>query len=168
MSPRTRLLLFVSLGLNLFLVGLIVGGLTLGARDRATRGHAKSRSLISVAERLEPANRESFHALLRREAEEARPRVRALRQARGEAATAVTADPYDPQAAAAALDRARAEELALRRELDREVLVYAVRLSPDERALLAEALRRRGGWRPMRSGHEPGRADSAAKDERSR
>jgi uncharacterized membrane protein len=147
-SGRARLLLWGSLALNLFLAGLIVGALLLGERGRRDRGPKPPRSLLAAAEQFEPAEREAFEALLLRKAQESRPQARALRRARGEVRAAISAEPYDPAAAVAAMDRARAQEIALRRELDSAVLEFATRLDAEERAALAEAMRRRGGsWR---------------------
>jgi uncharacterized membrane protein len=52
-------------------------------------------------------------------------------------------DPYDPDVVREALARARTEELAARGGFDEAVTAYAAQLEPQERAVLAEALRRR-------------------------
>ena len=143
---RLKLALLLSLGLNLFLVGLLVGGL-LSGRDDERRPRRGAGHYWAAAERFDPADRDAFRAMLRREAEENAPRVRALRQARREAQAAVSAPTLDPAAVQAALARAHREELAVRAEVDAAVLQFATRLDAQERAALGEAMRRPKGRR---------------------
>ena len=163
MSRRARWILWGSLALNLFLAGLLAGLLVRGEPTRGERGPRPSRSLMAAAERFDPQDRDGFRALLKQRARESRPRVRALREARREGAAAVAAQPYDPVTARAAFERARIQELALRRELEAEVLAFAARLDPQERAALAEAMRRRGGRGTGGRGRE-GPRDAPARD----
>jgi uncharacterized membrane protein len=51
---------------------------------------------------------------------------------------------YDAEAVQAALTRVRAEETALRIDLDRTLLEFAARLEPEERAAMAPLLRKGG------------------------
>ena len=150
MSGRARLIFWGSLALNVFLAGLIAGSLVIGARAKAERERDRgqaARSLWTVSEQFEPGRRDEFRAVLEREAEEAKPRVQALRASRREAAEIMAREPFDPTAAAAGFENARMQELALRRDLDQAILAFAVQLTPEERGLLGEAMRRRGGAR---------------------
>ena len=148
---RLQLAFVLSLGLNLFLVGLIVGGLLMSARADVDRGRRRGAGHYwAAAERFDPADREAFRELMRREARENAPRLRAMRQARRDAHDAVAGAPFDPAAARAALARAHQEELALRADVDAAVLEFAQRLDPKERAALAEAMRRPKGRRGSR------------------
>lgn len=152
-SGRLRLLLGLSLALNLFLGGLIVGARVIDAR-KPERGSRGGNPFWAAAERLDATDAERLRALLRQKAEDTRPRVRALRAARREAAAAMAASDYDPPAVRAALNRARAEELALRQEVDEAVIAFAVTLDPEDREAIAPVFRRgrkgRGG--PPRDG----------------
>ena len=146
---KLQLALLLSLGLNLFLVGLLVGGLLMKPRGKAESGRPRGVGHYwTAAAAFDPADRAAFQDLLRRESEENAPRVKAMRQARREARDAVSGGTFDPGAAQAALARAHAEEFALRRDVDAAVLSFAARLDADERAALGEAMRRpkrRGG-----------------------
>lgn len=146
---RLKLLLALSLGLNLFLCGLMVGERLREARQPERTPHRRM-SYLSAAERLDPADAERLRALLNQKAEDTRPRVQAVRAARREAAAAMAAPDYDPTAVRSALERARTEELALRREVDEAVIAFALTLSQEDREALAPVLRRRGGRGPGR------------------
>ena len=152
-GSRLRIAFFVSLGLNLFLVGLLVGGLLTG-RDRTPErprvrgaGH-----YLAAAQRFDDADRQAFEALLRREAQENAPRIAEMRRARREAQRAMGGETYDPEAVRAALGRAHQAELAVRADVDTAVLQFAERLDADERAALGEAMRRPKGRRGARGG----------------
>lgn len=155
MSGRWRLLLAVSLALNLFLAGLIAGALATQARS-PKRGPPRGNPYWAAAERLEADDAERLRSLLRQRAEDTRPRVRALRAARREAAAAMAAPDYDPAVVRAALARAQAEELALRREVDEAMIGFALTLDPDEREAIAPVFRRgRGQGGRDRGGESP-------------
>lgn len=162
MTPgRLRLLLALSLALNLFLGGLIAGALFTGARER-DRPHPRRPSYLAAADRLDPDDAERLRTLLRQKADDTRPRVEALRAARREASAAMAAPDYNPEAVRAALERARAEELALRREVDDAVIAFALTLDPEGREALAPIFRRRKGRHggpdgPGRGGDRDGR-----------
>ena len=148
MSGRARILLIASLALNLFLAGALGGLLWLdGRHGKGSHGRGGGRGFSAAAEQLSPDKREAFRALLHREAEEARPRVQVIRAARRQAAAAMAAEPYNPEAVRTALARASAEELALRADFERAVIEFAATLPPNERAAVGQALRKgpRGG-----------------------
>jgi uncharacterized membrane protein len=138
-----RLLLALSLALNLFLGGSIVGALWAGERKEDKEPPRKGqRGYMAAAERLDPDDAERLRTLLRQKADDARPRVEVLRAARREAEAAMAAPDYNPDAVRAALERARTEELALRREVDNAVIAFALTLEPEGREALAPVFRR--------------------------
>ena len=144
MTARSRILLIASLALNLFLVGLLIGVFMNGPRrEHDERGPPRGqRSFWAAAEQLDPVDREAFHALLRQEAQEARPRMQVARSARREAASLMASEAYDPAAVRAALARARAEEFAVRDGLDQAIIAFSARLDAEERAAVGQAFRR--------------------------
>jgi uncharacterized membrane protein len=168
-SGRTRLLLIASLALNLFLAGLIGGALLLDRKPGTEPHHEPPpgrRSFWAAAEQLQPAQRDAFRAVLRREAEEGRPRLQALRQARRDAAAAMSAPDYEPAAVREALARARTEELALRSDVEEAVVAFAATLEPQDRAVLGQALRRRPGGLRRDTGPRPeGQAKGQPREE---
>jgi uncharacterized membrane protein len=146
-------LLVLSLAGNLFLGGLILGaGVLKGERgERGSRHAAFSRAL----EQLDSADAEALQTLIRSKGEQAEPRVQALRAARREVQALMARPDYDPAAVRAALTRVRIEEAALRDNLDRELIDFATRLDPEERAAIAPLLRKGGrGWRGARRSEE--------------
>lgn len=145
-SGRMRLLFALSLALNLFLGGLIAGALIArGGKDDKDHRRSGPRGYMAAAERLDGADAERLRNLLRQKADDARPRVAVLRAARREAEAAMAAPDYNPDAVRAALERARTEELALRREVDNAVIAFALTLEPEDRQALAPMFRRRKG-----------------------
>ena len=159
MNGRTRLLLIASLALNLFLAGLIGSALLLDRKPEKEPHRHGRRSFWAAAEQLDPAQRDAFRQVLRQKAEEARPRLQALRQARRDAAAAMAAEPYDPEAVRLALARARTEELALRGGVEEAVVSFAATLDQEDRAVLGQALRRRPGGPRRDMGPKPERRE---------
>ena len=167
MTPRTlAAALVVSLTLNVFVVAA-VGGAVVMRHHRMAEERARSpkmgNPIMRIAERLPEDVRARYMARLRQDGAAVRPRMKAARAARAEAAKALAADPYDPSAVTAALDRARSEEAATRATLENTVVDFARDLKPEERALIAQALwephgRRHGG----REGFDRDRKPDAA------
>ncbi|MBW3560051.1 MAG: periplasmic heavy metal sensor [Proteobacteria bacterium] len=150
MRERTlKIALAASLAGNLFLVGLIAGTRLLGEHKREQGAPSRSGGrFAAVVERLDPADAEALREVMRQEGEQAEPRVQALRARRRELETAMGRPDYDPIAVRTALARVRAEETALRADLDRTLLEFATRLEPEERVALSPLFRKSGrGWR---------------------
>jgi uncharacterized membrane protein len=144
-----RLLLAASLAGNLFLGGLILGaGVLKGRGPEQGRRHA---SYTQALEKLDPADAEALRELMRTRGERAEPRLQALREARRQVKALMSRPDYDPAAVRMALTRVRIEEMALRDNLDRDLIDFATRLDPEERAAIAPLLRKGGrGFRPER------------------
>ncbi len=130
--------LIVSLALNALLLGAILGG---GWMLTRVPTPAATSRLRDAGDGLSAAQQPRFRAMLR----ETRIANRALtdraRQARGEAAAALVAQPFDEATLAQALDRARDADLALRRAREAAMVRFAATLLPDDRAALAAGLR---------------------------
>ncbi|MDQ2092252.1 periplasmic heavy metal sensor [Marimonas arenosa] len=164
-QPRTRrsvkIVLFLSLALNLLVLGLVIGAMA-GHRfdhDRRSVYHDRAGGPLTAA--LSPADRRAIGKALREAARETRPsraRTRAEYQA---VVAALTAEPYDGAAVRAAVER-QLQGLGQRAELGKEMLLRQLdAMSAADRAAYAERLERvlaRGapgapkGRRYMRSG----------------
>jgi uncharacterized membrane protein len=128
------LALAASLAGNLFLGGLILGSKLRGGPEDGRGAPQRSARLADVSERLDPAEADALRNLLRERSEQAEPRLAAIRAARREVDAVMAQPSYDQAAARQALARVRAEEAALRGEVDEALLAFAVRLDPEERA----------------------------------
>lgn len=144
MRDRTlKLALAASLAGNLFLVGLIAGAQLLGERREEREPGRPSRLAVAV-QRLDPEDGAALRALMRAKSQSLRPRVQALRAERRAVEAALGRPDYEAAGVQAALARVRAEETALRIEVDRTLLDFATRLDPEERAAIAPLLRKGG------------------------
>lgn len=147
MTERSRpILLIVSLALNLFLVGTIVGGLVVGQRLRAERPPPArgGPALWAAARELSPEDRAAYREVLRGEDGQARLNLRAARQARAEAWRSLNAEPFDPAVVRKHLSDARAQDAQARGELEDRIVTFAATLSPEDRARFVEGLTRPG------------------------
>jgi uncharacterized membrane protein len=150
-SRRTLyILLFVSLALNLFVIGAAAGVYLFGPRmhGRPPEFRGGGPAMIAAAAGLPDNQRAAYRDALRAEAQKVAPQLREARQVRRQAWTRLAADPADPTAISAELDRARTLEAAARADVDRTILEFAAKLPVADRARLGEALAqppRRGG-----------------------
>ncbi|WP_309644691.1 periplasmic heavy metal sensor, partial [Phenylobacterium sp.] len=140
MSRKTlAIILFISLALNVFLIGAVVGGLVVGQKFRherpsATRG---GQPLWAAGAELPPEKRRAFRGLLRGEAGEVRAGMAEVRAARAAAWRRLDADPFDAAAAKRDLDAARVREMQIRGGVESRIVDFAATLPPAERARLA-------------------------------
>lgn len=157
MSRRTLvILLALSAALNLFVIGAVAGGWWMRERleiRRTPTAAAPAPGWRAMGRRLSPEGREVFRETLQDLAPETAPLAAEGRRNRREAAELMAASTLDAAALNAALDRARAADLALRGKLEGAVVDAATRLSSTDRAVLAENLRRRA-QRPVRAARE--------------
>jgi uncharacterized membrane protein len=140
-SPKTRRwmtwALIASMGLNFALIGLAAGAFFKGPRP----DHVSGPALAQYARALpRPYDRDLRHALRSSRGEWTGPRE-ALRAQRGALAEALTAEPFDVEAVRAILERedALADDLAAR---GKTLLLDQIgRMSAEDRAAFAAALR---------------------------
>jgi uncharacterized membrane protein len=135
-QPWIKWALVASLGLNLAALGVIGGALIKGPPPPAP-GFA----LWHYARALPDPYRHDLGAALRAKSGDWLDRREGLREARAAMSVALTADPFQPEAVAAALARQTTitDELAAR---GGELLIEQIgRMSPEERAAYAEALK---------------------------
>jgi uncharacterized membrane protein len=137
---KLRVALAVSLLFNLFLASaLVAGAVSLRGGGRMINAG----SLRIAGAELPSAERRPFRRTLRDVRRAMRPTVLASRAAKGEAAALLQQPKLDQTAVLAALDRARAADLAVRAAVERRAVAYAATLPPADRAKLAEAMQRR-------------------------
>lgn len=136
-----------SLALNLFLVGLGVGAWALGPRlmqpaPMVVQGQGRAPlPFWASARALSPQYRPAFNAVLRKALMDKVGDVREARAIKRRAFNAMASDHFDAEQVAADLDRARALEVGARARLERDMVLFAATLPPEERANLAEAMR---------------------------
>ena len=147
MSRKTLLItLFVSLALNLFAAGALVGGLVIAARRPPPVAAPAARpgpALWAAGATLPPPERRAYHEILRSEAPQMGEKLREARKARREAWDRMKQEPFDAPGAEQDLDRAMQLEIQARRRVERRLVEFARRLPPEERARFAEGL---GPW----------------------
>ena len=148
MNPR---LVAASLVLNVFLIGAVAGGAgwLLG---RSNPGY----SLESAGGRLPAEDRKAFRQALRQVRLESRQIILDGQQARREAANLLQQPTLDTNALAAALERARNADVAVRARVEQRIIEFAASSPPEDRNLLAEALLRHvGRQRPVPAKNSP-------------
>jgi len=163
MSRRTLLIVaFVSLALNLFLIGGIVGAGVTGLRPHLPRPEARSGpGMMAAARVLTDAQREAWRAMLREQAQASGPALREARAVRRDAWRRIGEEPMDTQAILAELNRSRTLEQEARTAMDRRMVAFVADLPAGERERVGRALsqppehRMRGSGRGG-SGRDPG------------
>lgn len=144
MSRRLRLLLILSLVLNLFVFGAIVGGAIIWHRaQQSPPAAALGRPAIrQAAAALAPEYRRQFRKAFRATAQALRPDVQAAREARQDVAALLSARDYDGQALEAAIRRAREADLRVRVALETRVVAFVQTLPADQRIAFGKELAR--------------------------
>jgi uncharacterized membrane protein len=135
---KLRLPLIISIILNVFLVGAIVGGLV---SLRAPKPHPVV-NLRQAARQLPEPERGDLQRALQTTRVELRQTFRGERQARREAAALLEQPSLDTTALLAALQRVREADIAIRAKLEEQIVAFAATRSLDVRRLLAERIAR--------------------------
>lgn len=139
---KLRVAFAVSLILNVFLAGALTAGyvsLRTGTRM------INAGSLRIAGSELPVSVRRPFRAALRDVRRSMRPTILQSRAEKARAAMLLRQPVIDQAAVNAALDRARAADMAVRAAVERRAISYAADLPLADRAKLADALRERGG-----------------------
>ena len=153
-----KVLLGVSLVLNVFVVGAVAGVLVIRQQVLARAGAGDP--LMNAADALPPNQREAFRALIGPTLLSLRPGLRDARIARHDAMVRFRVQPFDRVAASADFARARADDAAARGRVEETLLDFAAKLPPDQRAVFARGLTRAAVARWIAS--HPGRAPPPA------
>jgi len=141
-----RTALFISLALNLLVIGAVVGGAVAGIRLERTsahdwhdrRGHGRGGFLATLPE----AERSAVRRSLRESFLQSQPERFEARRLREEVRNLAGADTYDAAAVQAALGRMRLADVALLNKFDGAVAEMLTHLSPEQRRDAIEAFSR--------------------------
>ncbi len=151
MMPRLRMLLAVSLLVNVFAVGAIGGGLFMLSRSGGPRAHpAMHPALRAAGDGLPVPDRARFRLAIRTVMQDSRDLVVTARLGRAAAADLFVQPVFDQAGVLAALERARIADLELRRRLETTAVQVAASLPVEERVSLARGLERGGPLRHPR------------------
>lgn len=139
---KLRIVLAVSIVLNLFLAGaLIAGYVSLSAGN----GMINAGALRVAGAELPAAVRKPFRQAMRQARRAMRPTIVGGREAKAAAAALLRQPTVDQPAVDAALDRARTADFAVRAAVERRAVTFAATLSRADRGTLADAMQRRAG-----------------------
>ena len=142
MTSRTlKILLAISIAVNLFALGAIGGGAASWLKT------APRRPIFRAAESLPQGDRDAFRHVLRTVARDARPIQRDARDNRRLAAQLFVQPTIDAAAVNAAMTRARDDDFAVRARLEIAMVGFASTLSQPERTAMARALSQGGPLR---------------------
>jgi uncharacterized membrane protein len=138
MSKAVKIAFIGSLVINLLLLGVIVGRVPRGLEARPTRQQQLDEALKKIPEPAQSRLREHFTQL--RAAGD--PLRRQIDQARGEALQLLAAEPFDQRAYSDQVTKIEELRIELSRRTGQKIKQMAQELSPDERRMLADVLRR--------------------------
>lgn len=154
--------LFASLALNVFIGGAFVGAQLEKARapraERAMAAAVQRNPLVAAVRVLPPEHRQAWRDQNPAFAAAYGPKTREARRLAREAMEGMGAEPFDPQASIAELERARALEHEARVAMDRRIVTFAATLPREERAAFGQALARPRLGRGGRPGDGGGQA----------
>jgi uncharacterized membrane protein len=142
-SRRTLIiLLFVSLALNLFIVGAIAGGFVFGERfhHRRPPQFRGGPPMFAAGASLPDAERGPFLDALRSATDDAKPKIDQARALRRDAWLKLGGDSVDAKGIDASLDQARALEGQARADVEHKIVDFAAHLPAAERGPLSQAL----------------------------
>ena len=167
------LLLFVSLGLNIFALGhmsgkMIVGNPPVEAGERGPRGGFEDPfKIMHHADELSPELREKFRASFREELPLLREEHRKMRALRGELGALMSAESWDSAAISAKLDEISAAQERQRGVFNSAFMSAFETLPAAERKRLIDTADERRNKRHKRR-HRGGRDDGDDKDDKPR
>lgn len=142
--PILLVLLFVSLALNLFILGAAAGVTVL-----ADAFHPKppQAPMMAAAAVLPEAQRDAYRESLSDAAAAARPKLRQARRLRHDAWLRLGADPFDAAGVLADLDRARTLQSEAQDEIDKNIVDLAAKMPAAQRGKIGAALAQPAGQR---------------------
>ena len=143
MSPRNlKILLAVSVLVNVFVLAAICGGLLMRHRLMHEMGPGRGNPMMRAAQDMPEPEQQAFRRQMRAMAAQTLPAITEARTARNAAADGLIAAKPDPIKIKQDLARARAAETLARGQMEDALVQFAVTLEPKARERLAEGLRR--------------------------
>lgn len=145
MSERSiRVLLAVSLALNIFVLGAAAGaGYMWHTQETQRDGAGDQRGLRFAAAGLSPEQRKAFRQALVEARRQSAADIEAARTGREAVARLIEAEPIDAAAVNETLASVRQADMALRGRLEQAVVTFGKELTPADRARLVDGLRGR-------------------------
>jgi len=143
-SRLVRVLVIVSVLLNVFLIGGIVGGGYRWVAAQRSVAAQQARPLRFAAKGLSQERQQQFVEDLQQARRNSRTLAQDSRQGRLDVAQVLAAPQFDPTALDAALARTRNADVALRIRVEQTIATFAGSLSPEERVIFADGLKRDG------------------------
>lgn len=137
-------LLVTSLILNLLFVGFLFGRFFVHGMFGPHFGPPfgpMAFGVVRLIESLPPARRDELRPMLRDSFARMRPQLVAMRTSQAEVDRALTAQPFDVNALQRSLAQLRAQMISTQDDAHVTLIKIAQRLTPQERAQLADALR---------------------------
>jgi uncharacterized membrane protein len=141
-AGKLKLLLAISVVVNLFALGALGGGAAMWFATSARH------PLRAAGDTLPSADRRRFHQMFKTVAQQVRPLQQSARENRHAADLLFVQPMFDAAAAAEALSRARDADLAARTEVETALVGFAATLPQVERQAFANGLGQGGG--PLR------------------
>jgi uncharacterized membrane protein len=165
---RVKIALFVSMALNLLVIGAVAGTMYGVRYNMPVRHYSSGKSedfgLMGITRSMPEARRKEIRKGLGADRARLRPMIEEIRALRRAAADQLAAEPYDRAALEAAIAKVADKEREFRKTAVDMFLSRAETLTPDERRLLADAWRRRS---ESYHRHPSRRGDHRGKDEES-
>ncbi len=150
--------LTISLAVNLFAIGIFIGVVAIGGHGfppRGVDGFGPALQASPALMALEPTSRQLAIEMFQENEDALREEARALRRAQREVVRAMGADPFDAQAARAALDDLRERTDSIQGVLHGYIVDLSRDLSAEERRRLSRTIFRAPPYRIPLAGREP-------------
>lgn len=150
------ILLTVSLAVNLFVVGILIGVVATGGGPWAHRGldpWAGGFQASPAFMALEPESRQLAIERFQENEDALRDQTRALRRAQREVVRTMAAESFDPAAAGEALQALRRQTDAIQEIIHNYLVDLSRNLTPDERERLGRSIFRGPAYRTPLASH---------------
>lgn len=143
-QQTTHIVLAISLGLNLLIVGAAIG---FGLRERP--GPRFPAHLSDSLETVAPEVRDQISAQVRRQRKEGRELHKQMRNEQRQLAKVILSEPFDPEAARGAFASTRQARDAVEKHMHEQMLLVLAELDQQQRAqLIRRILRPHEGGQP--------------------
>src|SRR5476651_1334064 len=129
-SRSVRVLVIVSVLLNVFLIGGIVGGGYRWVTAQRSVAAQQARPLRFAVDGLSKERQQQFADALRQARRDSRTLAQDSREGRLDVSQVLAAPQFDPTALDAALTRTRDADMALRIHVEQTIATFAASLSP--------------------------------------